>query len=250
MLRTALVTGAASGNGKAIAQRLAKDGMRVILVDLNGTAGEALCAQLTAEGRDVLFVKCNVADEAAVRALAGTVTAWTDHLDVLVNNAGIGRFGPIETFEVADWDLQMDVNVKAIYLVTRFIFPLVKAGAEQSIVNIGSGAGVVGVGNSIAYSASKGAVVAMSKSMAIDFAPLGIRVNCLCPGVVDTPFNQKIVAEAEDPESVLAAQRAVHPLGRLATAEDIADGVAFLTSSQASFITGTTFMVDGGLTAQ
>ena len=249
-MRIAVITGAASGSGLAIAQRLAEEGYGVALVDIDAAGGKAAEEQIRAKGHKAGFFQCDVASADQVQAMAQAIGDEHDKIDVLVNNAGIGLFGSLDEFSPEDWDRQMEVNAKSVFLVTKYLLNLLRKGSEQSIINIGSGAGVIGVGNSIGYCASKGALVVMSKAMALDLAPEGMRVNALCPGVVDTPFNDAILATMDDPSAVLEAQRGAHPLGRLATAEDVADAAAFLSSNQASFITGTTFMVDGGLTAQ
>lgn len=248
--RVAVVTGAASGSGAAIAEALAVNGHQVVLVDIDRAGGEDLASRLRGRGLAADFVDCDVASVEHVQRMAARVAELHDRVDVIVNNAGIGLFGSLDEFTPEDWGRQMDVNAKSVFLVTKSLLGLLRRGTAQSVVNIGSGAGVIGVGNSIGYCASKGAVVVMSKAMAVDLAPEGIRVNALCPGVVDTPFNDKVLSTMDDPEAVKQAQRGAHMLGRLATPRDVADAAVFLASTQAAFITGTTFMVDGGLTAQ
>lgn len=250
MGRVAVVTGAASGSGRAIAQRLAADHATVIVCDLDGTAGADVVSEIEASGGQARFVECDVASPQECAGLGREVREVFGAVDILVNNAGIGLFGTVEEMEVDAWDRVMAVNVRGVFLVSKFILPLMRASEGGSIVNIGSGAGVVGTPGSVAYCASKGAVIAATKGMALDLASAGIRVNCVCPGVVDTPFNERILAAMDDPEAVLAAQRAAHPLGRLATPADVAGAVAYLISGDAAFVTGSVLMVDGGLTAQ
>jgi NAD(P)-dependent dehydrogenase (short-subunit alcohol dehydrogenase family) len=248
--RVAVITGASSGSGREIARRLTREGYRVVLADIDEAAGLALAEELDAAGAQPVFVRCDVGSVASARELGDTVAERVGAVDALVNCAGIGRFGTMDDFSEDDWDVQMNVNAKGIFFVTKYLLPSLERGEHPSVVNIGSGAGVVGVGNSVAYCASKGAAVNMSRAMAVDLAPRGIRVNCLCPGVVDTPFNDKVLAGMEDPAAVRKAQEGAHLLNRLATPFDIAGGVSFLVGDDAAFVTGAVLMVDGGLTAQ
>ena len=172
------------------------------------------------------------------------------HVDWLVNDAGVHRWGTVETVTLEDWETVLAVNVRGVLLVSKYIVPLLPHEPTSSIVNMGSGGGLIGIGNAVAYAASKGAVVNMTRAMAIDLAPAHIRVNCVCPGVIDTPLNEKILKGVGDPGAFLAAQVGAHPLGRLGVPRDIAGVVAFLCSMDAGFMTGAIVCVDGGLTAQ
>lgn len=246
----AVVTGAASGSGRQIALGLADEGYDTIVVDSNTLGAQDTVSQIEANGRRARAVECDLTSVASIRRAASEILGSSPRVDALINCAGLGRFGPMDSFSEEDWDIQMDVNAKAIFFLTKELMPGLEKSSQASVVNIGSGAGIVGVGNSVAYCASKGAAVNLTRAMAIDLAPRGIRVNCVNPGVVDTPFNHAILDAADDPVGVRAAQVSAHPLGRLATAVDVAEAVLFLVSTRASFITGANLMVDGGLTAQ
>lgn len=248
--KVAVVTGASSGSGAEISRRLASQGYRVVLADVDIARGTAVASELNAAGGQAQFIPCDVSTVGSAEEFGRAVEEQYGVVDALINCAGVGRFGDMADFSESDWDIQMNVNAKGIFFVTKYLLNCLEKSQTAVVVNIGSGAGVVGVANSVAYCASKGAAVNMSRAMAVDFAPRGIRVNCLCPGVVDTPFNQKILDEMEDPAAVRAAQEGAHLLNRLATAGDIAGGVSFLISDDASFVTGAVLMVDGGLTAQ
>ncbi len=248
--RVAVVTGGGSGNGRAIAQRLAMDGAMVVVCDIDRPAGEAVVAEIERDGGRATCEVCDVTSPEETRRLGEAVGTMDGGVDVLVNNAGIGLFGTVETMGVEAWDAVMAVNVRGVFLVSKHVVPLMRGRDGAAIVNIGSGAGVIGTPNSVAYCASKGAVITATKAMALDLADAGIRVNCVCPGVVDTPFNDRVLADQADPQAVLDAQRRAHPLGRLGTSTDVAGAVAFLVSADASFVTGSVLMVDGGLTAQ
>jgi NAD(P)-dependent dehydrogenase (short-subunit alcohol dehydrogenase family) len=248
--RVAVVTGAASGNGEAIARRFFNDGGTVIIADVDEGRGAALAKELDSSGQRAVYANCDVSSAKDTKELGVLCRERFGAVDWLVNNAGIGRWGTVETTTLEDWEAVLAVNVRGVFLVSKYIVPLVPHEPSSSIVNIGSGAGLIGTSNSVAYCASKGAVVNMTRAMAIDLASAHIRVNCVCPGVVDTPFNARIVREAADPDALLAAQVNAHPLGRLAVPDDVAGAVAFLCSRDAAFMTGAIVTVDGGLTAQ
>lgn len=243
----ALVTGAASGIGAATARELASAGASVLVADINVTAAEAFAATLP--GARPLHL-----DVTSRESIAAAVSRLT-RLDILVNNAGIGHVGSIEATEPDDFDRLLDVNVRSVYLVTRAFLPLLLAtqadsGRTGCIVNIASVAGLVGIKQRFAYCTTKGAVVAMTRQIAVEY-PKTLRVNAVCPGTVETPFVEGYLEKfhKHNKEEVRAELRARQPIGRLGQPEEIASMVRYLASSEAAFITGSLFTIDGGWTA-
>lgn len=229
-----VVTGAGSGIGAATAAAFAAEGAFVYCLDVDNDAASRVAA---ATGGTAMY--CDVAAEDCVRDVFEAI----DAVDVLFSNAGIAVRRGVAEEEVEAWDRCMAVNVRGMYLMARFAIPRMSAGA--SIVNTASVTGIVGVRNRAVYSASKGAIVSLTRNMALDYAGRGIRVNCICPGFVRTPLLDPLFADAERARRVTA----LHPLGRLGTPEDIANAVLFLASDAASWITGHALAVDGGFSA-
>jgi NAD(P)-dependent dehydrogenase (short-subunit alcohol dehydrogenase family) len=241
--RVAVVTGGGSGIGLATARRFAAEGARVVVVDVNADAGTAAASEVDGE-----FVACDVSDEASVAALFDGVVERHGRVDVAFNNAGISPpdDDSILVTGLDAWERVHRVNLTSVYLCCRHAIPHMQRQGKGSIVNTASFVAVMGAATSqIAYTASKGGVLALSRELGVQFAREGIRVNALCPGPVATPLLMELFAK--DPER--AARRLVHiPLGRFAQPEEIAAAVAFLASDDASFVTASTFLVDGGLT--
>jgi len=242
--RVAVITGAASGIGLATARRFAAEGAFVVAVDVNAEGAAAIAEEL---GGDA--VSCDVSDEAAVRALFDGVVAAHGRVDIAFNNAGISppEDDSILCTELDAWERVQRVNLRSVYLCCRYVIPHMQRQGKGSIVNTASFVALTGSATSqISYTASKGGVLAMTRELGVQFAREGIRVNALCPGPVATPLLMELFAK--DPER--AARRLVHiPMGRFAEPAEIAAAVAFLASDDASFITASTFLVDGGLTA-
>jgi NAD(P)-dependent dehydrogenase (short-subunit alcohol dehydrogenase family) len=234
--RRALVTGAGSGIGEAVARRLHEEGAEVVLTNVNAPPVEAIAAEL---GERASAVPLDVRDEDAVREVVRDV-------DVLANVAGIGSTTAAPDTPLEVWDDVLDVNARGTFLCCKHAVPGMVERGGGSIVNMASVAGLVGLRNRVAYSASKGAVIAMTRALAVDHVADGVRVNAVCPGTVDTPWVRRLV---EDIGESLDALRARQLMGRLGTTEEIAGAVAYLASDEAAFVTGTAFVVDGGLTA-
>ncbi len=239
--KTAVITGAASGIGEATARVFTAAGACVLIVDVNGERAGALSRELP-RSRPLV---CDITSESAVRGLFAQVPT----LDILVNNAGIGLVGGIEETEPEDFRRLFRVNVEGMYLVTRYAMPLLLA-SHGCIVNMGSVAGLVGVKRRYAYCATKGAVVAMTRQLAVDY-PTQIRVNCICPGTVDTPFVEDYLEKyhKHEKEKIRAELNQRQPMGRLGRPEEIAHLALYLASDEAAFATGSIVTIDGGWTS-
>jgi NAD(P)-dependent dehydrogenase (short-subunit alcohol dehydrogenase family) len=239
--KVALVTGGASGIGAATCRTLAQAGAHVLIADLNVEAATKLASSLSS----AKAVHMDVTAADSIQA----VTSGLSKLDILVNNAGIGCVGDIMKTSEADFDRLMNVNVRSVYLVTKASLPLLLA-TRGCIVNIGSVAGYVGVKQRFAYCTSKGAILAMTRQLAVDY-PKEIRVNCIAPGTVDTPFVEGYLEKyhAHEKEKIRAELISRQPIGRLGKPEDVAHLVRYLCSSEAEFINGAVLPIDGGWTA-
>ena len=242
--KVAIITGAASGIGRATAVRFAAEGARVVVADLADEPGTALAEELGG-----LYVHVDVADEGSVQAMFDATVDAYGGLDVLFNNAGISPNDDdsILTTGLEAWQRVQDVNLKSVYLCCKYGIPLMQRRGGGSIINVASFVAIMGSATSqISYTASKGGVLSMSRELGVQFARENIRVNALCPGPVNTPLLQELFAK--DPER--AARRLVHvPMGRFAQPEEMASAVLFLASDDSSFMTASTFLVDGGLHA-
>ncbi|HEX8519368.1 MAG TPA: SDR family oxidoreductase [Pseudonocardia sp.] len=233
----AVVTGGASGIGAAVVERLLADGARVAALDLHPGGAPP----------GALAVEVDVTDDAGVRAAVDRVVGEWGRLDVLVNNAGIGAQGTVADNPDDEWWRVLDVNLLGVVRVTRAALPALRRSPAAAVVNTASIAATAGLPQRALYSASKGAVLALTRAMAADHLPEGIRVNCVTPGTADTPWIDRLLARADDPQAERAALEARQPHGRLVSAEEVAGAVAYLASPRSASTTGTALAVDGGM---
>jgi len=246
--RVALVTGAASGIGRATARLFAKSGAALSIVDLDEEGGAAVAREVTGAGGRAIFVTADVSSAAACRNAVERTVAALGRLDILFNNAGIIRRASVVETSEGDWDRVMAVNAKSIFLMSKYAIPVMAAGGGGTIINTASGWGLAGGRRAASYCASKGAVVLLTKAMALDHGAQNIRVNCICPGDTDTPMLRAEAAQLGEPLEQFLAQGAERPLGRVARPEDIAQAALYLASDASSAVTGTSLVVDcGGL---
>ena len=244
--KVALISGGARGMGAAEARLFASEGAKVVIGDLLEDEGRRTEAQLNEAGGECLFLRLDVTSESNWRDAVATTVARFGRLDILVNNAGIFRTERIEDTSEQSWDQVMDVNAKGVFLGTKAAIPEMRKVGGGSIVNISSIAGLVGSPYSSAYNASKGAVRLLTKSTAIQYAREGIRANSVHPGVIETEMTREVVND----EAFRQFRLVTNPIPRLGQPEDVAYGVLFLASDEASFMTGSELVIDGGWTAQ
>ena len=248
--KVALVTGAASGLGAATARRLAKDGAAVLLTDRD-LAGEDIAASITAAGGQAAFRLQDVTSHPDWAAAVEHAVHDFGRLDILVNNAGVaGGRHELMDHSYDAWRQILAVNLDGVFLGLRHAGPRIAASGGGSVINLSSILGKVGMAGAAAYCASKGGVTVLTKAAALEWAPLGIRVNSVHPGFIDTPMVSNALADREDGNEMRVALMNAHPIGRFGVPREIADAVAFLASDDASFITGAERVVDGGFTAQ
>jgi NAD(P)-dependent dehydrogenase (short-subunit alcohol dehydrogenase family) len=243
----AVVTGAARGIGEAIARCFLEEGAKVALLDRDEATLRSALSSLAGGGATAIGVPCDVADEASVDQAMTRVLEWAPRIDILVNCAGINNLpAPVTATTTEHWDAALDTNLRGAFLLCRTLVPRMKDGA--AIVHVASILGLTGVESCSAYSASKGGLIALTRAMARDHAPR-IRVNCVCPGAIDTAMFEAYVARSEDPVAERARIEASIPLGRIGTVTDVARAVLFLASNDSAWITGQAVVVDGGDTA-
>jgi NAD(P)-dependent dehydrogenase (short-subunit alcohol dehydrogenase family) len=244
--RIAIVTGGASGIGRATALLFAREGAAVALMDLNEAGAEAVAQEIIATGGTAIAIGDDVSRAADCRRAVERTVEVLGGLDIVFNNAGIIRRADVVDTTEAEWDRVMAVNVKSIFLMCKYAVPVMAARGGGAIVNTGSGWGLVGGRAAVSYCASKAAVVNMTRAMALDHGPQGIRVNCVCPGDTATGMLRREAQQLGAPEDAFLAEAADRPLGRVGTPDEIARAVLYLASDAASFVTGTTLVVDGG----
>jgi NAD(P)-dependent dehydrogenase (short-subunit alcohol dehydrogenase family) len=245
--RVAIVTGAAAGIGEATALRLAQDGAAVIACDINEERGGAIAERISNNGWQGQFVRTDVSDEPCVAALVrGVLTEW-HHIDIVANIAGIVVEGDLEDTTYEEWHRCLDVNLSGIYYMCHHVVPVMKKKGAGCIINMASAVGLKGVERRAAYSAAKGGVIAMTRSMAKSYASHNIRVNCICPGTVDSPSLRSRLEATGNYEETRSRYIKRQPLLRFGEPAEIAEAVLYLASDRASFVTGTCLVIDGGM---
>ena len=244
--KVAMVTGAASGIGRGIATRLAEMGALVALLDIDDIKGRACAAEIEERGGAALFLNCDVRSAAECRRAVETVVKRSGKIDILCNCAGVAIRKDIVELTEDEWDFALDVTLKGIYLLSREVVPHMIRNGGGSIINIGSGWSLKGGPRAASYCAAKGGVVNLTRAMAIDHGKNNIRVNCVCPGDVETPMLLSECGQLGEDMQAFMRKAANRPLGRVGTADDIANAVLFLASPMASWITGAALVVDGG----
>jgi NAD(P)-dependent dehydrogenase (short-subunit alcohol dehydrogenase family) len=241
--KVAIITGGGAGIGRGIAEAFAREGAKVVIAGRDGKRLEGVAKKI---GAACLAQRADMSQSGEITKLVESAVSHFGSIHILVNNAGILLPGTAESQTEEDWDQTFAVNVRGLWLLSRAVLPRMRAAGGGSIVNIGSVLSLVSAKNRVAYSASKGAVLALTRAMALDHAPEKIRVNCVCPGIVGT----EMVARFNLDESARRQRINWHPMGRFGQPEDIAEAAIFLASDESSWITGTAFPVDGGYTAQ
>ena len=247
--RVAVITGAGSGIGRAMALLFAREGARVLAADINGGAAEETAAHIVVGGGVCTSLQVDAKEPDQVRDMIEQARATYGRIDILCNNAGIGSTTNVVECEPDEWDRVMTVNVKSVYLGCKYVIPHMIAQGGGVIINTASVAGMVGIVKRASYCASKGAVIALTRQVAIEYVRHGIRVNCLCPGTVDSPWVERLLDQADDRVAARLALEARQPMGRLGTPEEVAAAALYLASDDAAFITGTGLVIDGGWTA-
>jgi len=244
--KVAVVTGGAQGLGLAISSMFAKNGAKVAIVDLDESKAAAAVDGIRKAGGDAMFVKADVSKSAQVKQAIDATVAKYGKLDTLVNNAGVFEVGTVEDMSEEHWDREIAIDLKSVFLCSKYAIPHMRKNGGGSIINFSSCVGILPNPNNAAYVAAKGALIPLTKEMAIDFGPANIRVNCIAPGLHETRLLSKFMEP--NPAAIRQACIDLHPIRRLGTADDIAYACLYLASDEASYVTGALFSIDGGVT--
>ncbi|MEK3661321.1 SDR family NAD(P)-dependent oxidoreductase [Paenibacillus sp. FSL F4-0236] len=242
-----IITGAGSGIGKSTAALFASEGATVIIADVQEDSGKAAVTEIEATGGNAMFIPCDVTDASSTTVMADQVFNTFGRIDVLFNNAGISGVGAVHEVSEEVWKRVMRVNVTGVFLTCKAVLPYMMKTKKGSIINMSSGIAEIGVAERASYSASKGAVLSLTKAMQVDYAPYGIRVNALLPGTIMTPFVEGYLKTSLDPEASVAAIKRRQLSGELGKPEDVARAALFLASDESGFVMGSPLYVDGGL---
>ncbi|HZP02376.1 MAG TPA: SDR family oxidoreductase [Terriglobia bacterium] len=244
--KVAVVTGGATGIGQATARKLALAGASVAILDPNEKSGSNTADEIRSSGNSCTYYPCDVSRSEEVERAINSLTAQKPGLDIVVSNAGIQHYGDVITTSEQDWDRVLAINLKGCFLAAKHCVPhmLEKGGA---IVVLGSVQSFTAIKNSVAYVTSKHALLGLTRAMALDYASKGIRVNCVCPGTIDTPMLRWAASLAPDPKAVIRTCERMHALGRIGRPEEVADAILYLVSPMSSFVTGAALVVDGGM---
>jgi NAD(P)-dependent dehydrogenase (short-subunit alcohol dehydrogenase family) len=244
-----LITGVAAGIGRASAELFAKEGAIILGADIDEKGGTEIAEKVQASGGRMTFVKTDVSLESDIKTLFEKAREMGG-LDVLFNNAGVEvAKGLLDTSE-ENWNQSVDVNLKSVFFCSKYAIMQMKEKGKGSIINNSSVAGLVGSTFSPAYSAAKGGIISLTKTLAGDFGPFNIRVNCICPGAIETPMLERVIEFQGDPQEVRAMRKKNYPLGRFGTPNEVAQTALFLASDESSFVTGAIIVVDGGFTSK
>ncbi|HKD02050.1 MAG TPA: SDR family oxidoreductase [Terriglobales bacterium] len=246
--RVAIITGAAAGIGRASAKLFSQEGAGVVAVDLDRKGAEALADEIASDAGKAIAIAADVSQQAGALEIVRRTSEQFGRVDILFNNAGIVPPGKIHETTETEWDRAMAINVKSVYLLCHEVVPLFLEQGGGVILNTASATALRSVPDRAAYSASKGAVITLTRSMALDYVKNNIRVNCLCPGTIDTPSLAQRLAAFADPAEARKQFIARQPMGRLGTAEEVAQAALYLVSDESGFVTGTAFSIDGGFT--
>jgi meso-butanediol dehydrogenase / (S,S)-butanediol dehydrogenase / diacetyl reductase len=242
-----IVTGGGAGIGEAIAARLAREGAQVAIADIDGDAAERVAACLRDEGASAFAGQVDVSQTGQVAAFVDDAADRFGGLTTIVNNAGLAVPGSVEAITEEDWDRVLAVNLKGIWAGMKYVIPHLRAAGGGSIVNMASVQALVGFPGWAGYAATKGAIVALTQQAAVEYGPENIRVNCLAPGTIMTPMNERIFHTAPDPQALITDWNSSHALHRFGQSEEVAGAAAFLASDDSSFVTGACLRVDGGM---
>lgn len=245
--KVALITGAGSGIGKETALLFAKEGAKVIVNDLNEAAGNQTVTEITQLGGEASFIQADVTIEADVEQLVEKVIKTYEKVDVLFNNAGISGIGVLHDIELEDWKKVINVNINGVFLVSKHIIPHMIKQQNGSVINMSSCIAEIGLANRASYAATKGAVLALTKSMQVDYAKDNVRVNALMPGTIFTPFVEKYLSEDPNPEAAIESIKGRQLGGDLGKPIDVAYAALYLASDESKFVMGSPFMIDGGV---